>query len=53
MNPDIKLFALFMKCILSSRTRVNGKKVIKYFGCNCFKPVHGGKQISPASNSFI
>ena len=30
---------------------VEGKKVIKYFGCSSFKPAQSAKQIPPASKN--
>jgi hypothetical protein len=32
---------------------VNGKSVIKYFGCCSFKPARGAKQIAPASKNKL
>jgi hypothetical protein len=44
VNLDIKAFcALHQMHTQFSKKMVEGKKVIKYFGCSSFKPVRGAK----------
>ena len=52
VNLDIRAFcALHEMHTRFSSKNVNGKTVIKYFGCCSFKPARGTKQISPASKN--
>ena len=52
VNPDIKAFcALHEMHTQFSKKMVEGKKVIKYFGCSSLKHARGAKQIPPASKN--
>ena len=52
VNLDIRAFcALHEMHTRFSSKNVNGKTVIKYFGCYSFKPARGAKQISSASKN--
>lgn len=52
VNPNIKAFCVLNEMHAQFRNKmVEGKKVIKYFGCCSFKPARAAKQISPASKN--
>ena len=51
-NLDIGEFCNLHEMHTQLRNKmVDGKTIIKYFGCYSFKPAHGAKQISPASKN--
>ena len=50
--PDIKAFCALHEMHTQFRNKmVDGKKVIKYFGCSGFKPARTAKLIAPASKT--
>ena len=52
VNLDIRAFCALHEMHTQFRNKiVDGKTVIKYFGCCSFKPARGAKQISPASKN--
>ena len=52
VNLDIRAFCALHEMHTQFRNKnVDGKTVIKYFGCWSFKPARGAKQISPASKN--
>ena len=52
VNLDIRAFCPLHEMHTQFRSKnVNGKTVIKYFGCYSFKPARGAKQISSASKN--
>ena len=52
VNPTIKAFCALNEMHTQFRNKmVEGKKVIKYFGCSSFKPAQSAKQIPPASKN--
>ena len=51
-NLDIGAFCNLHEMHTQFRKKtVDGKTIIKYFGCCSFKPTRGAKQISPASKN--
>jgi len=51
-NLDIGAFCNLHEMHTQFRKKtVDGKTIIKYFGCCSFKPTQGAKQISPASKN--
>ena len=52
VNLDIMAFCALQETHTQFRSKnVDGKTIIKYFGCCSFKPARGAKQISPASKN--
>jgi hypothetical protein len=48
VNLDIRAFCALYEMHTQFRSKnVDGKTIIKYFGCCSFKPTRGAKQISP------
>jgi hypothetical protein len=51
-NLDIGAFCSIHEMHTQFRSKmVDGKNVVKYFGCCSFKPARGAKQIAPASKN--
>ena len=52
VNLDIRAFCALHEMHTQFRNKtVDGRTIIKYFGCCSFKPAQGAKQISPASKN--
>ena len=51
-NLDIRAFCALHEMHTQFRNKmVEGKNIVKYFGCCCFKPARTAKQIAPASKN--
>jgi len=52
VNLDIGAFCTLHEMHTQFRNKtVDGKNIVKYFGCFNFKPAHDAKQIAPASKN--
>jgi len=52
VNLDIGAFCTIHEMHTQFRNKiVDGKNIVKYFGCSSFKPARGTKQIAPASKN--